>query len=240
VKINDGVSITSRAVLIATGAHYLKLPVPRLEEFEGVSVYYAATPVEAQTCVGGAVAVVGGGNSAGQAALFLAKHARKVSLLIRGRDLGMGMSRYLVDQLERDPRVDIHYRTEVRGLLGDGALQAVVVEDLESGARSTLEASALFVFIGARPHARWLGDALKLDDHGFILTGAAATLSSGNASGWPLDRPPFPLETSRPGVFAAGDVRSGSIKRVAVAVGEGSMAVRLVHEHLTDLGLPVS
>jgi thioredoxin reductase (NADPH) len=197
--------------------------------------------MEARACVGGPVAVVGGGNSAGQAALFLAQHAMSVVLLIRGGDLGKDMSRYLVERLERQPRVSVLRHCEVRELLGSSALEAVVVEDNQTGARRCLDARALFVFIGAQPHVDWLKDQLALDDHGFIVTGAAATpaLAEGGAGG-PRSRPPYVLETSRPGVFAAGDVRSGSIKRVAAAVGEGSMTVRLVHQYMEDLGVPLS
>jgi thioredoxin reductase (NADPH) len=238
VRLDDGTSVAGLAVLIATGAHYRKLALPRLEEFEGVSVFYAATPVEARACLGGPVVIVGGGNSAGQAALYLAKHAARVYLLIRGDDLSQGMSRYLADQLQRDPSVEILQHTEVRELVADSELHAVVAEDNQTGERRTLEARALFIFIGAEPHVRWLGDQLALDDDGFVLTGAAVTAAEGTT--WPVGRAPFLLETSRPGVFAAGDVRSGSVKRVTAAAGEGSMAVRLAHEHLEDLGMPLS
>jgi thioredoxin reductase (NADPH) len=238
VRLNDGTTVAGLAVLIATGARYRRLDVPRVEEFEGVSVYYAATPVEARACVGGPAIVVGGGNSAGQAALFLADHATKVHLVVRGKDLEQDMSRYLIDQLRRHLRVEVHHGTEVREIIGDGTLQGVVIEDNATGERRTLDARAMFVFIGAEPHVRWLGDQLALDDHGFILTGPAAIQSAAAAKSWYLTRAPFFLETSRPGIFAAGDVRSGSIKRVASAVGEGSMSVRLVHEHLKALGIP--
>jgi thioredoxin reductase (NADPH) len=238
VRLDDGTSVAGLTVLIATGARYRKLAVPRLEEFEGVSVFYAATPVEARTCAGGPVVVVGGGNSAGQAALYLARHATQVYLLVRGGDLRQGMSRYLADQLQRDPGVEILHRTEVRELVADGELRGVVAEDNQTGERRTLEARALFVFIGADPQVSWLGDQLALDDDGFVLTGAVLTATEGTQ--WPPGRAPFLLETSRPGVFAAGDVRSGSVKRVTAATGEGSMAVRLVHEHLEDLGVPLS
>jgi thioredoxin reductase (NADPH) len=240
VCLDDGTTVAGLAVLIATGAHYRRLSVPRLEEFEGVSVYYAATPVEARACVGGPAIVVGGGNSAGQAALFLADHASRVHLVVRGQELEEDMSRYLVDQLQRHPRVEVHHHAEVREVIGDGALQAVVIEDNLTGERQAIDARAMFVFIGAEPHVRWLGDRLALDDHGFIFTGPAAIQAAPEAQRWYLSRPPFLLETSRPGIFAAGDVRSGSIKRVASAVGEGSMAVRLVHEHLQALGIPAS
>jgi thioredoxin reductase (NADPH) len=240
VCLDDGTAVAGLAILIATGARYRPLGVPRLEEFEGVSVHYAATPVEARTCVGGPAIIVGGGNSAGQAALFLTEHAARVHLIVRGDDLKENMSHYLVDELERHSRVEIHLHTEVREVVGDGMLQGVVVEDNRTGERRTLEARAMFVFIGAEPHVRWLGDQVLLDDHGFIVTGPSAIQADAEAYRWYLSRPPFLLETSRPGIFAAGDVRSGSIKRVASAVGEGSMAVRLVHEHLKTLGIPSS
>ncbi len=224
VVLDDGAEVTARSVVIATGARYRKLDVPQLAEFEDTSVYYAATRMEAQACVGDPVVVVGGGNSAGQAAVFLSRHAVHVSLLIRGSDLGKGMSRYLVDQVEDDPHVSVLRSTEVRELIGDhGELQSIAVENKQAGERNLLACRALFVFIGAEPYTQWLGDAISLDEHGFLLTRSDA------ANG---DRPPLLFETSLPGVFAVGDVRCGSIKRVASAVGEGSMAVRLIHEYL--------
>jgi thioredoxin reductase (NADPH) len=229
VRLADGQELPARTVVIATGARYCKLPVSRLEEFEGNSVYYAATLSEAILCTGDPVLVVGGGNSAGQAAVFLARHAANVRLLVREDDLGRNMSRYLADRVERSPAIEVMLRTEVRELVGDGALEAVVVENNRTGERRTLDARALFVFIGAEPHTRWLADQIALDNRGFVLTGPdAATRRDGDG------RPPLPLETSLPGVLAAGDVRSGSIKRVASAVGEGAMAVRLVHDLMDD------
>jgi thioredoxin reductase (NADPH) len=231
VRIEDGTELRTRTVVIATGARYRRLDVPRLDEFEGTSVYYAATIVEARLCLRQPVVVVGGGNSAGQAAVYLAQHAAAVRLLIRHDDLGRDMSRYLVDQIERDPRIEVLRHTAVRELVGrDGQLEAVIAEDTHTGVRHTLDASLLFVFIGAQPCTGWLTGRLALDDHGYLHTGPAA------APAPPGDRQPDLLETSRPGVFAVGDVRSGSIKRVASAVGEGAMAVRLVHEHLARTG----
>ncbi|MGZ4801967.1 MAG: FAD-dependent oxidoreductase [Acidimicrobiia bacterium] len=229
VRLDDGSAITARTVVIATGAHYRKLDVPRIDDYEGTCVYYAATPVEARVCFGDPVAVVGGGNSAGQAALFLGRRASKVSLLIRGDDLAKSMSRYLADRIEQDPKVEVLRHTEVRELVGDGQLDDVVVEDNRTGLRSVLRARALFVFIGAEPHARWLDGEIALDRSGFVLTGAEV-----DETRFPheTERARLPLETSRAGVFAVGDVRSGSTKRVASAVGEGAMAVRLVWEHL--------
>jgi len=231
VRLDDGTELVGRAVLIATGVRYRRLDVPNLEDYEGVCVFYAATEVEALTCVADPVVVVGGGNSAGQATVFLATRASRVHLLVRGGDLGRDMSRYLVDRVSRTPNVDVRLHTEVRGVEGrDGHLEAVVAEDTSTGVRDRLPAKALFVFIGAVPYAQWLGDELALDEHGFVRTGADAVQGAGRAEG--RGTPPYLLETSRRGVFAAGDVRSGSIKRVASAVGEGAMAVRYVHEHL--------
>jgi thioredoxin reductase (NADPH) len=237
VRFDDGSEATARTVLITTGARYRKLDVPRLEELEGTCVYYAATMMEAHLCRGDPVAVVGGGNSAGQATLFLAQHTTKVTLLIRHEDLGRDMSRYLADRIERSPKVEVLRTTEVRELVGDWALEALVVENNQTGERRRIEARELFVFIGAKPHTGWLGDKLALDDRGFVLTGRAARPAE-NGEGQDAGHEPYLLETSLPGVFAAGDVRSGSIKRVASAVGEGAMAIRLVHARLQDYRHP--
>jgi len=211
------------------------LDVPRLERFEGVSVHYAATEAEAQRCEGEEDVVVGGGNSAGQAAVYLAGRTRRVYLLIRGGDLGKGMSRYLVDRVTEAENVELLANTEIRELLGEDRLDGVVVEDNRSGARRTLGARALFVFIGAKANTGWLHGAVELDKRGFVLTGRALDGSALEEDAWRgLSQEPYPLETSLPGVFAAGDVRGGSIKRVASAVGEGAMAVSLVHQYLAD------
>ena len=235
VRFADGTDVLARTVVLATGARYRKLPVPRLEAFEETSVYYAATPMEAQICVEDPVVVVGGGNSAGQATISLADHVRKIHLVVREHRPDEYMSWYLAERIERDPRIEVLLHTEVRELLGDKVLEAVVVEDNESGERRTLEARELFVFIGADPCTDWLAGTLALDSGGYVLTGSAAALEV-NGQFDELGRPPMILETTQPGVFAVGDVRSGSIKRVASAVGEGSMAVRLVHEHLAAYG----
>jgi thioredoxin reductase (NADPH) len=220
----------ARAVILACGARYRRLPVPRLEEFEDTCVLYAATLVEAQLCAGDPVVVVGGGNSAGQASLFLADHAGAVRLVVREPAL-QDMSRYLADRILHDSRIELHLHTEVRELVGErGVLEAVVVEDNRTGERRTLPARELAVFIGASPCTGWLGDAVALDSGGYVLTGPAAA-----AREEPGGEAPLPLETSVRGVFAAGDVRSGSVKRVASAVGEGAMAVRMVHERLASV-----
>ena len=229
IGLDDGQELRAHAVLIATGVQYRRLPVPRLEELEGTSVYYAATLMEAQLCRGDPIAVVGGGNSAGQAALFLTGYASHVDLIVREPVLTENMSRYLADRIERNPDIDVHLHSEVRELCGRDALEALVVEDNRTGDRERIEARALFVFIGAAPHTQWLGQNMTLDSGGYILTGPDAC--NGDMSD---GRVPLMLETSLPGVFAAGDVRSGSIKRVASAVGEGSIAIRMVHERLGD------
>jgi thioredoxin reductase (NADPH) len=236
VAVDDGTRISGRTVLIATGARYRKLDVPRLDEFEGTSVHYAATVLEAQRCHASPVAVVGGGNSAGQASLFLADHAPSVHLLVRHDDLGRDMSRYLVDQIEREPRVTVWLGMEVRQLEGEaGVLDAIVAEEVETGEPRRLDVRALFVFVGVAPQAQWLSAELALDGHGFVVTGPDAVGEDRDGHWRDVGRQPYVLETSRPGVFAAGDVRSGSVKRMGSAVGEGAMAVRLAHRFLQEL-----
>jgi thioredoxin reductase (NADPH) len=238
IGLQEGGEIVARSVIAATGARYRRLDVDHLERFEGVSVHYAATEAEAQRFEGEEVVVVGGGNSAGQAAVYLAGRMRRVYLLIRGGDLGKGMSRYLVDRVTKAENVELLANTEVRELLGEDRLEEVVVEDNRSGALRTLGAKALFVFIGAKANTGWLQDAVELDKRGFVLTGRALDDSTLEGEAWQgLSREPYRLETSMPGVFAAGDVRSGSIKRCASAVGEGAMAVSLVHQYLAETGV---
>jgi thioredoxin reductase (NADPH) len=239
VTLSEGGEVAGRSVIVATGARYRRLNIPRLERFEGVSVHYAATEAEAQMCRGNEVAVVGGGNSAGQAAVFLAERVAKVNLLIRGGDLGRSMSRYLIDRIERTANIELLVHAGVRELMGDLALEGVVVEDNRSGERRTLEARALFVFIGAEANTGWLKGTIALDERGFVPTGRALDHSALDSQAWDgLSREPFMLESSQPGIFAVGDVRSGSVKRVASAVGEGSMAVRFVHQYLAEMSAP--
>jgi thioredoxin reductase (NADPH) len=235
IGLSEAGEVVARSVIAASGARYRRLEVPGLERFEGVGVHYAATQAEAQPFEGEEVAVVGGGNSAGQAALFLAGRTRRVYLLIRGDDLGKGMSSYLVDRVTDAENVKLLADTEVRELVGEDRIEGVVVEDNRLGTRWTLGARALFVFIGAEANTGWLEGAVELDERGFVLTGGELSRSVLEGDAWQeLSREPYLLETSLPGVFAAGDVRSGSIKRVASAVGEGAMAVRLVHQYLAD------
>jgi thioredoxin reductase (NADPH) len=217
-------------VVVASGARYRRLPAARLEEFEADSVYYAATLIEARMCAGDPVAVVGGGNSAGQATLFLLRYVTSVHLLIRGDSLDRDMSRYLADRIERSS-AEVMLNTEVVELDGEGSLEAIVTRDTLTGERRRLPAKALFVFIGAQPNTGWLAGHVAVDEHGFVLTGSALAEALGQNGAGQAQRAML-LESSCPGVLAVGDVRSGSVKRVASAVGEGSMAVRLVHEHL--------
>jgi thioredoxin reductase (NADPH) len=218
VHLADGASLTGGSVVIASGARYRRLDVPRLDHFEQVSVYYAASQAEALLCHGDPVAVVGGGNSAGQAAVFLAGHAAQVTLVVRDKDLGARMSRYLVDRVVRLPNVRVMAGAEVRELHGDRVLEAITVASAQDGGSEVISARALFAFIGAVPSTDWLGGLVDLDGHGFVRTGSS--VGPGH----------LPLETSQPGLFAVGDVRSGSAKRVAAAVGEGAMVIRLAFE----------
>jgi thioredoxin reductase (NADPH) len=229
IELNTGEVINGRTLIVATGARYRRLPVPRLEEYEGVGVYYAATQSEAQMCVGDPVLVVGGGNSAGQAAMFMSQHAASCRLMIRGGDLGKSMSRYLVDEIESNDRVEVVTHHEVVELKGEQELEAVIVTDTRTDQHRELPVRGLFVFIGASPHTEWLRGHVAMDEHGFVLTGS--DVQDEQLTGFDGERPYF-LETSRAGIFAVGDVHSGSVKRVASAVGEGSMAVRLVHQRL--------
>lgn len=231
VHLEDGDTVAAKCLLIATGAEYRRLDVEDCERFEGCGVYYAATPNEAQQCVGRDVAVVGGGNSAGQAAVFLSGHARRVFLLLRGDDLYKNMSSYLAHRIEQTANIEILRQTTVQRMHGNGHLDAVDVMDQARRAERTLEIPMLFSFIGATPRTEWLPEAVETDARGFVRTGSAAARSPL----WSRPRPPFLLETTRPGVFAAGDVRAGSVKRVASAVGEGAMAVQFVHAYLNEV-----
>jgi thioredoxin reductase (NADPH) len=230
VELSDGTVVAGRAVVAATGARYRRLEVDRLDDFEKSSVYYAATDLEARLSAGGPVVVVGGGNSAGQAAVFLADQGSRVTVVIRGKDLGAGMSRYLVDRLTTHPRIEVLTETRVVGLDGDQSLFGVRL----AGAigEATLPTAALFSFIGADPASGWLSDCAALDNRGFVLTDRALAEDKLDQRWTALGRRPLPFETSQPGLFAVGDLRSGSTKRVAAAVGEGSAAVRSVHDYL--------
>jgi thioredoxin reductase (NADPH) len=230
VELSDSTTVAGRAVIVATGARYRRLDVDRLSEFEGRGVYYAATDLEARQCAASPVVVVGGGNSAGQAAVFLADQGSPVTVVIRGPDLGGHMSRYLVDRVENHPSIDVLAETMVTGLDGDETLRSVRIAGPDGEA--SLPSAGLFSFIGADPASRWLSGCAALDDRGFLLVDRLLTDDRLDERWVALGRRPLPFESSCPGLFAVGDVRSGSTKRVAAAVGEGSAAVRSVHEHL--------
>jgi thioredoxin reductase (NADPH) len=234
VVLGDGSEIPTRAVIVATGARYRRLPVEGLDRLEGAGVYYEATDLEARNCTGREVVVVGGGNSAGQAALFLAQQASRVSIAIRRDALEDTMSRYLIARIEADPAIEVLTGTQVRGLLGGDRLEQVVLEHTPTGARRTVACSGLFCFIGAEPATTWLRDVVELDGAGFVLTDRELPDAVADGPSF-ATRAPLPFETSVPGVFAVGDVRHGSLKRVATAVGEGSSAVRSVHDHLAHV-----
>jgi thioredoxin reductase (NADPH) len=236
VRFDDGETVAAKAVIIATGARYNRLPLERLSQFEGAGVFYAATQMEAQSCGGRPAVIVGGGNSAGQAAMFLARTCSRVHIVIRGDGLASSMSRYLVDQIERHPIIEVLTHTDVVRLIGDDTLSGVQVRHNVVGRSSVLQAGGLFVFIGAKPATDWLEGQLAVDQHGFVLTGPDLPRDIQDARA----QPPLLLETSRPGIFCIGDVRSGSIKRTATAIGEGSMAVRLVFDRLQATGLAVA
>ncbi len=227
VVLKDGSEIPTRAIIVASGARYRRLAVEDLERFEGAGVYYAATDLEARVCDGTPVLVIGGGNSAGQAAIYLGQHNCKVTLAIRRGDLSQSMSRYLIERIEADPKIDLLTGVEVRALAGEEHLEQVTLGHIATGEQQTIGCSGLFCFIGASPATAWLGDGVLLDEDGFVLTDRQLpTAPAGGAYA------PLPFETSTPGIFAAGDVRHGSLKRVAAAVGEGSSAVRSVYERL--------
>ena len=224
--LEDGSEVRGRAVIIATGASYRRLAVPGLEALVGAGVFYGAATVQAQAMAGRHAVVVGGGNSAGQAALHLSKYASQVSVLVRSRSLAASMSDYLIREIDAAPNVEVRYGVEVVGGGGDGRLDHLRLRDRFSGGVDSLPAAGLFVLIGAEPFTGWLPDRLGRDRWGYVLTGADA------GEPWPLERAPLPLETTMPGVFAVGDVRHGSVKRVASAVGEGSMCIHQVHQYL--------
>lgn len=237
LMLDDGSTLSARTIVIATGAQYKKPAIANLAKFEGQGIYYGATYMESQLCEGDDVVVVGGGNSAGQAAVFLAQTARKVYMLVRSTGLAETMSRYLIQRISSNPAIELHCETEIIALDGGRQLQGITWLDKKSGETSTHPISHLFIMAGASPRTEWLRGCLALDDKGFVLTGRDLDLANGSdpSVAWPLARQPQMLETSLPGVFAVGDVRHGNVKRVASAVGEGAISVHLIHRTLAEL-----
>ena len=238
LQLSDGTVLTSRTVIIATGATYRRLGIPGLEDLQGQGVFYGAAVSEAPAMRGRSVFVAGGGNSAGQTALHMAKWASHVTILVRADSLADSMSDYLIREIDATPNVDVCYRVQVADGTGAGHLESLVLADTASGARRSVPADALFVLIGSQPRTEWLGDSIARDQWGFILTGP--DLLGGSGHRWHPSRPPLPLETSLPGMFAAGDVRQGSVKRVASAVGEGAATIPLVHRYLQTAAAPAA
>jgi len=236
VILDNGNALPARAIVISTGAQYNRPPIANLKKFEGQGIYYGATYIESQLCEDADVVVVGGGNSAGQAAVFLSQSARKVHMLVRSGELSDTMSRYLIQRIAGNPSIDLHYKTKIVALEGGTQLEKVSWLDQTTGETSTHDIRYVFMMTGASPRTEWLKGCVLLDDKGFILTGRDLDASTGLVppSAWPLSRSPQMLETSLPGVFAVGDVRSGNVKRVASAVGEGAISIHLVHRALAE------
>jgi len=235
VILENGDVVLTRALIIATGAHYRKPNLPELPRFEGNGIYYSATHLEAQLCENEEVVIVGGGNSAGQAAVFLSQIASRVQILVRGEGLASSMSRYLIRRITDSPNVVLKTRTEIDGLEGTEWLEGIRCRELTGGKTDALPVRHVFMMTGADPYTDWLKGCVRLDDHGFIKTGVDLNADDLKDCHWPLPRAPYLLETTIPGVFAVGDVRSGNVKRVASAVGEGSIAIQMVFKTLPGL-----
>ncbi|MEU2001316.1 FAD-dependent oxidoreductase [Rhodococcus sp. NPDC019627] len=232
VRFADGHTIDAHTVILATGVSYRRHPAPGIDELTGRGVFYGSAVTEAARCADQDVYIVGGANSAGQAAMYLARGARTVTIVVRAKSLEDSMSYYLIQQIQQNPRIRVRPCTEVVGVEGDGHLERIRLRDNAGGYEETVDAGFLFLFIGAAPRTEWLDGVVIRDEHGFVVSGPDLVVDGKAPSGWPLDRLPHHLETSVPGIFAAGDVRSESAKRVASAVGEGAMAVMLVHRYI--------
>jgi thioredoxin reductase (NADPH) len=235
VTFADGTAIDAHAIILATGVAYRQLEAPGLDTYTGRGVYYGSALTEASACLGQDIYIVGGANSAGQAAVYLSRHAKSVTILVRGSSLQSSMSYYLIKQIEDLPSIRVRHCTEVVGAAGSDHLESLTLRNTSDGSTETVDAQLLFLFIGAAPRTEWLDGTVRRDEKGFVLTGPDLTTGGERPSGWELDRLPYHLETSVPGVFVAGDVRAESAKRVASAVGEGAMAVMLVHRYLERL-----
>ncbi|MEV0413254.1 FAD-dependent oxidoreductase [Streptomyces sp. NPDC050448] len=232
LTLADGTEISAETVLLATGVSYNRLEAPGADRFEGAGLYYGAATTESSACISQHVFIVGGANSAGQAAVHFAKYAARVTILVRADSLDASMSRYLIDEIDRTPNIEVRVRTTVVRLDGDEHLEKLTLHDATTGGDTEVPARFMFTFIGARPHTDWLSGVVERDEYGFVLTGSDLIANGGELPAeWSLERAPYPLETSVPGVFAAGDVRAHSVKRVASGVGEGAMAVSLIHRY---------
>src|SRR5829696_144162 len=235
VRLGDGTELSCHALMVTTGVSYRRLDVPGLEKLTGAGIYYGAAMTEALSCKNEDVYIVGGANSAGQAAVYFANHARKVVILCRSDDLGKGMSRYLVDQIEETENIEVRLNSSVVVVEGVDHLEKITINNSGTGEEETIDARSLFIFIGAAPKTDWLDDVVERDERGFILSGPDLMRNGARPKGWTLDRDPYLLETSVPGIFVAGDVRHGSVKRVASGVGEGSVAIQFVHRYLSQV-----
>ncbi|MFJ6482770.1 FAD-dependent oxidoreductase [Streptomyces sp. NPDC091682] len=232
LTLADGTEISAETVLLATGVSYNRLEAPGADRFEGAGLYYGAATTESSACISQHVFIVGGANSAGQAAVHFAKYAARVTILVRAASLDASMSRYLIDEIDRTPNIEVKVRTTVVRLDGEEHLERLTLHDADTGEDTEVPARFMFTFIGARPHTDWLAGVVERDEYGFVLTGSDLISNGGELPAeWSLERAPYPLETSVPGVFAAGDVRAHSVKRVASGVGEGAMAVSLIHRY---------
>ncbi len=234
LTLADGTELNAHAVIIATGVSYRKLEAPGVESLAGAGVYYGAELTEGQSVRGEDILIVGGANSAGQAAVYFADYAKTVSMLVRGESLAASMSQYLIDRIDTIEKIKVLPHRTVAEVSGDGRLETVTIKHGDTGEVETVPASTLFVLIGAAPHTDWLPKEIARDDHGFVLTGFDLAADQ-RPRGWRLARSPYPVETSVPGVFAVGDVRHASLKRVAAAVGEGGMAIPFVHRYLSEI-----